>query len=306
MLTQDDLIRLAAFDRLRKLQFIHGDVLPAKAIEDGFTFDREEVFFLSRAEGIFRPKQMARGVLSLKTTVPKSGRSNIYSDAERGDGYFHYSLARGGSAEHRNQRLHQAFQDKTPFIYFMGVAPGRYQPIFPCFIESISEDSVVISTGHPLELSEKPSAKILEYPTIEVERRYAVRESRSRLHQSAFREMVISAYDGKCAMTALPVHDLLEAAHIIPDADEQGYAAVSNGICLTRIHHKAFDANLIGIDPQYRIHVGERMLNTLDGPMLEYGIKALHLSLLRLPRNVPERPSPAALERRFAQFLGAQ
>jgi putative restriction endonuclease len=36
------------------------------------------------------------------------------------------------------------------------------------------------------------------------------------------------------------------------DADEQfGQPIVSNGLPLTKIHHAAFDAHLIGIDPNF-------------------------------------------------------
>ncbi len=44
---------------------------------------------------------------------------------------------------------------------------------------------------------------------------------------------------------------------------------------MTKIHHAAFDANLIGIDPDYRIHISESLLTLHDGPMLEQGLKAL-------------------------------
>jgi predicted restriction endonuclease len=63
---------------------------------------------------------------------------------------------------------------------------------------------------------------------------------------------------------------LLDAAHIVSDKDERlGQPVVPNGIPLSKIHHAAFDANLIGIDPDYRLHVSARLLGQNDGPMLE-------------------------------------
>jgi putative restriction endonuclease len=65
---------------------------------------------------------------------------------------------------------------------------------------------------------------------------------------------------------------LLDAAHIVMDADEQlGQPVVSNGLPLTKIHHAAFDAHLIGIDPDLPIHVSDRLLEIHDGPFLEPG-----------------------------------
>ena len=79
---------------------------------------------------------------------------------------------------------------------------------------------------------------------------------------------------GRCAISHLPEPRLLDAAHIVVDADEQlGQPIVSNGLPLTKLHHAAFDAHLIGIDPDYRIHVSDRLLEIHDGPLLELGLK---------------------------------
>ncbi len=75
------------------------------------------------------------------------------------------------------------------------------------------------------------------------ERRYALRTVKQRLHQASFREAVISAYRGRCSLSGLPEKRLLDAAHIIPDADEQlGQPVVPNGLPLSKIHHASFDA----------------------------------------------------------------
>jgi putative restriction endonuclease len=94
--------------------------------------------------------------------------------------------------------------------------------------------------------------------------------------QASFRDAVLSAYRGRCAICHLPEPRLLDAAHIIMDADEQfGQPIVSNGLPLTKIHHAAFDAHLIGIDPDFRIHVSDRLLEIHDGPFLELGLKGI-------------------------------
>jgi putative restriction endonuclease len=67
----------------------------------------------------------------------------------------------------------------------------------------------------------------------------------------------------------LPEPRLLDAAHIVMDADEQlGQPIVSNGLPLSKIHHKAFDAHLIGVDPDFCLHVFDRLLEIHDGPFL--------------------------------------
>ena len=89
-------------------------------------------------------------------------------------------------------------------------------------------------------------------PESALERRYALRSVKQRLHQASFREAIISAYNGRCALSRIPEPLLLDAAHIVPDKDERlGQPVIPNGIPLSKIHHAAFDAHLIGIDPDY-------------------------------------------------------
>jgi putative restriction endonuclease len=66
-------------------------------------------------------------------------------------------------------------------------------------------------------ITQAPQAKLPASP----ERRYALREIKERLHQASFRDAVLSAYGGRCAICHLPEPRLLDAAHIIMDADEQ-------------------------------------------------------------------------------------
>ncbi|MDP6537978.1 MAG: hypothetical protein QF410_00370, partial [Planctomycetota bacterium] len=49
-------------------------------------------------------------------------------------------------------------------------------------------------------------------PENALERRYALRVVKQRLHQASFREAVITAYDGRCALSGLPEQRLLDAA----------------------------------------------------------------------------------------------
>ena len=50
---------------------------------------------------------------------------------------------------------------------------------------------------------------------------------------------------------------------------------ISNSLPLTKIHHAAFNSHLIGIDPDFPIHVSEGLLEMHDGPFLELGLKAI-------------------------------
>ena len=118
--------------------------------------------------------------------------------------------------------------------------------------------------------------------------------------------MVMRAYETQCAVCSLRHSQLLDAAHIVPDTEEGGIAAVRNGLALCKIHHAAYDAGILGISPDYRVAIREDVLVEVDGPLFEHGIKGLHgLSLMVTPRRRVDRPDPALLDQRFARFLSA-
>lgn len=114
----------------------------------------------------------------------------------------------------------------------------------------------------------------------------------------------MAAYGGRCAVSRMPEQRLLDAAHIIPDRLEFGNPVVPNGLPLSKIHHAAFDAHLIGIDPDYGLHVSERLLEEQDGPLLE-SLQQLQGSRIHLPKRRTDRPDPDRLAQRFEVFRAA-
>jgi putative restriction endonuclease len=95
---------------------------------------------------------------------------------------------------------------------------------------------------------------------------------------------------------------LLDAAHIVDDKNERlGQPVVQNGIPLAKTHHAAFDACLIGIDPDFKIHVSERIRDQNDGPTLE-ALKRLHSNRIYLPSRAKDMPDRDRLAMRFEQF----
>lgn len=129
---------------------------------------------------------------------------------------------------------------------FLGIAPGRYTPIWPTYIADWSAVELKVLHAFDATASVEKTWSLPDAP----ERRYGLRLVRQRPNQATFREAVLMAYDGRCAISGLPEQRLLDAAHIMPDRDEDlGQPIEPNGLPLSKIHHAAFDANLIGIDP---------------------------------------------------------
>lgn len=135
-----------------------------------------------------------------------------------------------------------------------------------------------------------------------IERRYAVRQVRTRMHQSRFRALVLPAYRERCSMCRLKEVRLLDAAHILGDLEERGDAVVANGLSLCSIHHRAFDEDLVGVSPDYEVRVSPRLLEDDDGPMLEL-LKGFHGQALQVPRSAALRPDRERLAERYERFL---
>jgi putative restriction endonuclease len=272
------------------------DVPYVGGLARGFPFRGVRVPFLNRQKGIYRAAaQSGPAALAIQTSA-----NSPYDDQILADG-FDYAYRAGPIDQPDNRALRAAHELQVPLVYFIGTRPGWYKPVFPCYV---SEDDpgrrmVIVTPGVLHGPLDEPEWAPLEDP---IERRYAVRQTRVRLHQARFRGRVVPAYSSQCAICRLKELRLLDAAHIVGDVEELGEPAVSNGLSLCSIHHRAFDQNLVGISPDYVVHVSRRLREDEDGPMLDV-LKGFHQVPLLLPRRAPDQPSRERLDDRFARFL---
>jgi putative restriction endonuclease len=117
---------------------------------------------------------------------------------------------------------------------------------------------------------------------------------------------VMLAYDVRCAVCSLNHRELLDAAHIISDSDPLGSPVVPNGLALCKIHHAAYDQNILGITPGLTIEIHHRLLDEIDGPMLRHGLQHHHgRELMNKPRRRADMPDPDRLRIRYLQFQAA-
>jgi len=299
---RDTLMRMAAFEHVRRLSDVHYH-LTAIELSPGFVFEGERVPLINPQSGIFKPRQM-RFLLSIKTVFPRPGARVWYDDQREvhrqifeSDEALDYAFMGQNPEAADNQWLREAYENQIRVIYFLGIAPGRYQAMIPTFIAG--------SDGKALKariIFGVPDEDDITAPQSPLERRYALQMVKQRLHQASFREAVITAYNGRCAVAGLPEQRLLDVAHIISDKNERlGQPVVPNGLPLSKIHHAAFDAHLIGIDPDYRLHVSGRLLDQHDGPMLE-AFKQLDGGAIHLPARAKDYPDRDRLALRFERF----
>jgi putative restriction endonuclease len=296
-------IRLAAFTALGELVALHGEVLPWRLIESGFTFAQRRFRFANQSKGIFRPSGMQDAALSVKTTVPRTGAPR-YEDIATDDAFV-YAFQRRGPDYHDNRLLSRAIELRTPLIYFYGVEPGSYRPLWPTYATPAATADRVLLNVAPADLLLPPGEHVADPVLQTITRRYATVEAKRRLHQDMFRSVVLRAYEERCSICRLPRRELLDAAHILPDRDPRGEPSVPNGLALCKLHHGAYDAHLIGIRPDMTIDVSERLMNESDGPTLEHGLKAFQGRGIHLPRKDHQRPNREHLEIRYDMFRRA-
>ena len=242
----DAAIRQAAFDRIRMLQS-RDLVLTHQDIARGFQFEDQRVPFINPQRGIFKPRPMPY-LLSIRTVFPRKGgrvwyddQRNVHAQILAGVDQLDYAFMGTDPSAAENVWLRQAAEQQVPVIYFLGVSPGRYQAIVPTFV--VDWDPRRLSAR--IAFGELAGAFATATAPDAAERRYALRLVKQRLRQAAFRDLVLTVYDHRCAISNLPEDHLLDAAHIMADGDELfGQPIVSNGIALSKIHHAAFEAIL--------------------------------------------------------------
>jgi putative restriction endonuclease len=296
---RDDDVRSSCFASLDVLCARFGDEVPYPGgLDQGFNFRGRRVPFLSTQKGIFRAgAQSGPAALSIQTSW-----KSPYGDTETETGY-RYAYRAGSIDQPDNRALRAAYELRVPIAHFVSTRPTFYKPVYPCFVmeDDPAGGWVVVSPGRMIGPLDEQEPLVLDDP---LERRYAFRETRIRVHQARFRGRVIPAYRNLCAICRLKEPRLLDAAHIVGDLELHGEPIVANGVSLCSIHHRAFDENLVGISPDYDVHVSRQLREEEDGPMLEV-LKGFHGRAIEFPRRPDWRPSRDLLAERFEHFLAA-
>lgn len=126
--------------------------------------------------------------------------------------------------------------------------------------------------------------------------------AKTRRLQTFFRNVVLSSYENRCALTGMAVPMLLIASHIIPwSVNENRRVDPTNGLCLNALHDKAFDRHLITFDEDCRLVVSS-FLKKGDVPEFQSANFAkLEGAQLTLPHRFA--PDPQAMEEHRNSFI---
>jgi putative restriction endonuclease len=299
----DHQVRIAAFDFLDRSVQTHGDVLAWALLLRGFEFQGTRVPLVSQ-QGIFKPAVLDAIPLSIRTAPVTSEKTRPYDDAF--DGTLLSYRYRGTDPGHReNAGLRLAMQRRVPLVYLFGVVPGEYLPVYPAYV--VGDDVVRLSFQVAVD-DRQMAARVTNLVAdtgSDARRAYVTRVTMARVHQASFRERVLRAYHERCAVCRLQHAELLEAAHILPDSDPRGEPIVPNGLALCKLHHAAFDQNILGIRPDLVVEIRADILEETDGPMLKHGLQEMAGTELVVPRKLELRPRKEFLEERYDLFRRA-
>jgi putative restriction endonuclease len=195
-IARDAQLRQAAFDHVNRLAATRGGVLASTDLASGFEFAGVRIPLINPQRGIFKPRQM-EWLLSIRTVFPRRGGRVWYEDqraAHRqiyaGEDTVEYAFMGTDPNSPDNRWLREAAEHQSPVIYFLGISPGHYQAIIPTFLAGWHPDHLRVELAFGTTIGVSASAT----PPSALERRYALREVKSRLHQASFRDAVLSAY----------------------------------------------------------------------------------------------------------------
>lgn len=295
-------LRAAAIARVTELREYYGGRIPRESLMEGVTIGGQRMPIWNYQKGIFKPAAFGRSgaALSIQTSV-----DSPYADVHDSDaGRITYKY-RGTNPDHPdNIALRRAMLECVPLIYLVAVDPGFYDAVVPVYVMGDDQTTLQFTL-----VADSPAMMVGDFTAdplrTAMRREYTTRTVLQRLHQQQFRRRVLAAYREQCCICRLKHLELLDAAHILPDRHPHGDPAVSNGLGLCKIHHSAYDAHIIGIDPDARVHVREDILREKDGPMLRHGLQEMAGSRLILPRSSELRPNRDFLAERFDLFRAA-
>lgn len=285
-------LRQMIFDRLTEITADRGAITRSEL--ESLEVSNQVRRVIDRNRGIWNPRDL-NATLSVVSN-PKGP----YADTHFGDSLFGYDYE-AGSTDGSNRKLRRAYELELPIILLRTIRAGVFVPVFPVYVVAddmpnrrfiLALDESLRSVPDPLHLSP-------------IERAYAERTTKLRLHQPEFRGRILLAYQQQCTVCTLRHGKLLDAAHIIGDHKPNGSPIVENGLSLCKLHHAAYDANLLGISPDYAVRINRELMDEVDGPMLRHGLQEMDGRTLALPTRIVDYPSKDRLAERFDEFLTA-
>lgn len=163
---------------------------------------------------------------------------------------------------------------------------NQVQPIWDEFFENQEEltflSEEILADKQKTTIEEKYKNDLKDISNLKGETK--IREVKTRVNQSFFRQMVLANFDGKCTVTGIDISSLLLAGHIIPWAEnEKERLNPENGICFSPLFDKAYELGLVGISIDYKILLSSKLKANSSKEYFEYYFKRYEGKSISLP-----------------------
>lgn len=163
------------------------------------------------------------------------------------------------------------------------------QPYWDEFFENqetlVFESERILADYQEIPIEEKFKNELFDIPK-ELSGETKIREVKTRVNQSFFRQIVLANYDGKCALTGIDVKEFLIASHIVPWADnEKERLNPENGICLSALYDKAFDKGFISFDNRGKVLFSNQLKKNSDKDYFKQYFEPLENATIMKPRK---------------------
>jgi len=223
------------------------------------------------AKGIYKPKSCPYA-LSIRQTLdsPYSDQEPEYQD----DGSWRYRYAQeedknvDSATLFTNQGLKRCMDDGMPVAVLRQLSKKphvtRYRvlglanvvawedSIFTLQSTTLASLNAVVETETTTESTDQ--LKGFDPQDVEDTRKKILREITTRQGQPAFRSGLLTAYEGRCAITGCAITHVLEAAHITPYLGPETNH-ISNGLLLRSDLHTLWDKGLIFLNDDYTLQL---------------------------------------------------
>ena len=289
----DPALREAAIRHCRLLSAQWGEAVPYAELARGFPYGGRWIKLVG-PQGVFKPKEMSDGPLTLLSTLASS-----YQDEHlEGDEVLYDYAPR--SREHENDGL-KRIKAQGKSVILLKQVKSKPRPEYMVFapVAMLGFDDVARKVRLNLAAAQAEVAGVPTPTPTMFSKAYAETVAKARLHQAHFRKDTLAAYAERCCICELRERPLLDAAHIVPDRLPDGVAWVRNGLAMCPTHHRAYDQNLLLVTETYKVEVR-------DDRLAHAGSEATRRMLLDYrgreivrPKDVQLWPDPSLLRRKI-------
>ena len=257
-----------------------------------------ELKLYSGAAGIYRDKNRTHSLAEDGIAVSIMNSSGHYSDEISEDVMIYDYPKTDRSRSHdagEIASLKNAMLTRMP-LFVISEISGNRRRVDLGWVTSC-EDS---ASACLIKLHQQPEEKFDPLAELSVDfistvpRKLTTSQIKRLERDPKFKFKALVLYQTTCALTDVKVERMLDAAHVIPVA-ENGTDDPRNSLLLSASIHRAFDANYWAIEPESLVVATRKQGPTLDQK------KIIHKSILHLEN----KPHPEALEHRWNSFVKA-